>query len=416
MEVPRLRDYFTLTSQQESITQEMHYIPGSSPYAVDLHQLPKIRTGATTIAANVWLSVADASTLFTIEIETSPSTWQACTLTTSAPGTLEAQFQIATTATFPYSPRIIFNATYAGKQVRITYTGMGSEPLAGYLQWLFDFASRQQLAGPIQLIDQETNNSGWYDGRGTADQTVYATPSNMAYVSDTLDVLTFDGLTLDFGLTGNCEVAGFTNANYWKRILIELDHNGSAWTVSTSESSESSAQGSLTTPDVDFTKIVVGYIDVQNTGVTATAGEVEDIASGNVQQMAQNDRPSLCEHTVRVSGALTSGNDIVVPFAPHNAIRIYGVGMFVDDSGSAGSTTIDIHKGNAGDSAGATIFSSAPTVAAAAGADGKDYATGADFSTTAVTSADWLRFHLDSVATDAEDLTITVYYHIERDL
>lgn len=417
MEVPRLRDFFTLSAQKESISNEMYYIPGASPYAIDLHQLPMIRSTATNISENVWLSIADASAGITVEIETSPSVWQACTLTTTSPGALEAQFQIADTGTFPYSPRIIFNVSYAGKQVRVTYTGMGSEPLARYLQWLFDFAGRIQLSGPIQLIDQAAYNSGWYDGDGTADKTVYATPTNIFYMSAGLDRLTFPGLVLDFGASGNCEVAAFSNATYWKRILIELSHNGSTWSVSTTESSEAASQGALAVPSTfDEKKVVVGHIDVQNDGTTGAVGRVNDIASGNIQQWVYSERPPICEHTVRIKGPLVAGTDIDTPFAPHNAIRVYGVGIYVNDAGSASSTTLDIHLCNSGSPAGATIFSTAPTVAADSGVAGKDYVTGSDLSTTAVTGADWLRFHLDSIATGADGLTITVYYHVERDL
>jgi len=286
MQKPRLKDFFELTSQKDTISQETKTIPIGSPYAINLDQLPQIRTGATSILGNVWLSVADATTLVTVEVETSPSTWQACTLTESpSPSALEVFFQLADPTIFPYSPRLIFNSARAGQDARVSYTGMGSVPLAQYYQRLFNLCELIQQSAPICMVDMEVYNFGRYDGGGTASKEVYATPSNVMIVGIDRSVLSFPGVMLDFDLGGNAEVSGFSTTLYWKRILVYIDVSGTTWTVSIVESAEQQLRTNLVTPAIDTSKTLLGYVDVQNSGTISVAGEISPIEFTNIQGM-----------------------------------------------------------------------------------------------------------------------------------
>lgn len=285
--VPRLRDFFALSGQQESISNETHVIPFLTPYVVDLDQLPKVRSSASNILENVWLSVADATGIITVEIETSPSTWQVATITESAsPGSLEVHFQISKPLVTPYSPRMVFNSANKGQNVRVSYTGMGTVPLARYFQQLFEVIVIAKLAGAVNIVDMQTYNNGLYDDQGEATTEVWAAPSNIAIIGTGGDYGVFPGLTLDFGAGGNVEVAAFSNANYWKRVVVNIDFTApSTWTLYTQESSEAASQGALSLPSIDFQYTTIGYVDVQNDGTTGVAGSILDITDTNTQSM-----------------------------------------------------------------------------------------------------------------------------------
>lgn len=416
--IPRLRDFFDLTNQQESISQELHTIPGSTPYVADLDQLPLIRTGATSIIDNVWLSVADAETLVTVEVETSPDVWEVMSLTESEfPAELEVFFQLAEPLTFPYSPRIIVNSTHAEQQIRITYTGMGSVPLARYFQQLYNVVESLQKAVLPVMIDMATYNFGRYDGRGTASKEVLVISSDAAFVGKNRAVVAFPGLTLDFDSSGNAEVAAFTNSLYWKRILISLDCDGSSWTVTTTESDEQQFQTNLVTPTIEPSLTTIGYIDVQNSGITGVEGEIYAIGASQIQGMVLlfHDNPET--HPLRYWGEINTG-EVDVPYAPFQAGILDGFGVFLKESGSAGQTRVNIYVCSDADPTGESVFVDAGSqaIVTANGAENKVYCPLANFKSSLLlfTSDQWFRFVIEEAATDAKHLYVTLHLRLQR--
>lgn len=406
---PRLRDYFSLASQQEAISNETHTIPVQSPYSIFLHQIPKVATAATGIVTNAWVSVAQAALYLTVEIETSTGVWETATLTDTTPGVLEAQVQLANSL-FPYSTQIFFAAAYAGKAVRVSYTGFGSTPLARYLTRLFVGLESVLNTSLPQMIDMATYNGGRMDGQGTATTEVLVTPSSLLLPGASVP---FPGVTLDFGSGGNVEVSAFTNANYWKRCLVYVAYSG-GWSYSLDESAEAASQGALITPTDDVTKTLLGVVDVQNDGTTGSAGHVTAIPASRItSQVRVSSGGVLQSHTLRVYGSPGAG-ELDVPFAPHAAGELVTFGIYLDDSGSAGQTRIDVKLCSSSDRAGTSVFTSSATQAiiTASGQEELDVCSGADFATTAFTANNWFRFTAEEWATDAADIQVTLYYRL----
>lgn len=414
--IPALKDYMDLPGLQEAISQETHPISETSPYAIDLDQLPKIRTGASTVLENVWLSVADAETLVTVEIETSTDTWEEADVVDSAyPGTLEVYFQIADTESYPYSPRLIFNSAYAGLQVRVSYTGMGSVPLARYFNQLYTMFTLLLKSSSISVIDMATYNNGRFDGYGLATTEVWAAPSDIMVLGTDGSASPFPGLLIDFGSGGDGEVAAFTNASYWKRILVSLDYDGSTWSVVTSESAEAQFQVDLVTPNIDHTYTILAYIDVQNDGTTGTAGAIEDLEEDNITRMFSQGINNPTPHIVRYYGNLETG-DVDVPFAPFQAGQLVSFGIFLGDSGSSGQTRVNVLLCSSSDRTGTTVFTSSSEQAIITASSQEELAVCplANFSTIDFDADNWFRFVIEEVATDANNLQCCLYHRMLR--
>ena len=130
-----LVDYLDLPDGGHVLTEESHVI--SATGHVDLYELPKILSSATNATENVWLSVSEAAALITVEYDNG-GTWTALTLTDTTPTADEYAVQCADGVKYPYSPRLLFHTDLAGASVRVTYTGLGSVPLAAWFTTLSD--------------------------------------------------------------------------------------------------------------------------------------------------------------------------------------------------------------------------------------------------------------------------------------
>lgn len=414
---PRLRDYFALTSQQESLSQETHTISEASPYFADLDQIPKIASAATNVNDNEWVNTTQANALMTIEIETSPATWQAATIVaSSSPGALEVYLQIKETATFPYSPRMIFNSAYAGDQVRVTYTGFGSAPLAKYFEVLFQTVEALSASGTVTLIESSLYNNGNFDGFGDASTSCYATPSQLMYAGHENLPASFPGLTLAFGSAGNAEVAAFTNADYWKRILLRLSYNGTVWSLITQESAESVSQAGLTTPTPAGSG-VIGYVDVQNDGTPAVAGSILDLDTDNLIPITHLQAKPTVSHQLQKDGTITVSQYVGYWFPGKNG-NLTGMTLFSPDSGTAGTTRVNIFLCSIADQTGATIFTSTaeqPQFAAGgAGVAALDSTPAADILTPAFTTTGYYRCIVEVAPTAGTDLFLVLHAELNE--
>ena len=104
-----------------SVAGETHSIPVSAPYAVYIDRIPKISSTGTSFRDNTYVSVADMATAGI----TCTIAGGAATITTNAaPSAGEAYFQI-TNSDYPFSTKIGFNATDAGKAFVVLKNGYG---------------------------------------------------------------------------------------------------------------------------------------------------------------------------------------------------------------------------------------------------------------------------------------------------
>jgi len=415
MTYPDLRDFLAIAGQHESLTQEIQVIASASPYAADLDQVPQVKTGISTLLENVWVDVTTASGLITVEIETAPSVWTAATLVESAsPAANQVYFQLVNSTTFPFSPRMIFNSAHAGQRVRTSYEGWGSVPLAKYMITLWSQLEQALNALPPRLVSDETYNYGRLDGGGVASTSCYVTSSQQELIGEDFSQGIFDTDTeADFSTGGNCEVAIFTNADYWRRIIVALDYNGSSWSFETVESAEASSQGGLTTPDLPLQFIPVGIVDVQNDGNTSAAGHVLAIPSSQVTPVSVGKQATIHRHDFEYYGALVADEEVCVPFFPGYAGELRGVTILIQDSGTSGSTIVDVLLADSGDPTGTTMFTGAAkaTIASDSGNVGTVKVTGSDLTNVTFTASQWIRIKFTStVAVSAENLKGSLIY------
>ena len=113
-----------------------------------------------------------------------------------------------------------------------------------------------------------------------------------------------------------------------------------------------------------------------------------------------------------VSGAHWLGgaqNGLVFIRVEYN-LTLTAAKLYVADIGSSGTLDVDIKKSSAGGGAFATIFSTRPTVAVAAGAHA--VSTNAVLSTVALVAGDILRLDVITPQTDCEDFQVYLTYEI----
>ena len=185
-----LVDYLDLPDGGHVLTEESHVI--SATAHVDLYELPKILSSATNATENVWLSVSEAAALITVEYDDG-GTWTALTLTDTTPTAAEYAVQCADGVKYPYSPRLLFHTDLAGASVRVTYTGLGSVPLAAWFTTLEAKLDRLTATGELSLFAADTS------GIGMTTRDVYLSPSRQLVIGSTGLSAMFPGEVVSFG-------------------------------------------------------------------------------------------------------------------------------------------------------------------------------------------------------------------------
>jgi hypothetical protein len=186
---------------------------------------------------------------------------------------------------------------------------------------------------------------------------LYLTPAHQAFVGTDGGRAVFTGLEIDCDDSGNGEVAAFTNAYYWKRVIFGLDYESSAWALVTQESAEAETQAALVTPQCDPRYWWVVSIDVQNTGVTGAAGEIAAIAQDDIEAMPSVLITPLESFRIEYDGAILLGTDMAFIF-PGRAGYVTSLSLMCDTPGSAGTTNLQLYRCNAADTVGTALLSS----------------------------------------------------------
>lgn len=105
-------------------------------------------------------------------------------------------------------------------------------------------------------------------------------------------------------------------------------------------------------------------------------------------------------------GALTGIAYVRVSYS----LTLTSAKLYVPDIGTSGTLTVDVQKSSAGGGAFATIFSTKPSVAVAAGAHG--VSTNGVLSTTALVAGDILRLDTTVVQTGCDEFHLYLSYEV----
>jgi hypothetical protein len=283
---PTLKTHFNISGGSEAISNETIPIPSSTPYQIALAQIPQGKTGVTAIADNEYDGVSIGSVL-TVEVndgtDAAPS-WTARTPTdSSSPTSAQVYVHLADEV---WSSQLAFNVADAGKNCRVTYTGWGSPLLIEHINRLVDHVGRLEAWLPLSMHSEGSYNRAWFSPEsselGNNSERVYVCQAGctLAFISDDL---TWNGGWADFDTGGNCEIAAFTNADYWRKIYLYLYDNSGTLTLDTVEGTEAATKGAATEPDAPTLEhIKIGIIAVQNDGTTATVGRILAIPQADI--------------------------------------------------------------------------------------------------------------------------------------
>ena len=367
-----------------SISNESHTVPVGSPYSIRFDEVPQVNSSATSFRNNTWVDVAEATGLITITVGGAGRT----IVTNQSPSSGEVYLQICE-SDFPVSAKLIFHSSDAGGAMLATYTGFGSNNDAPPITALQNAITRLESFPFLRMVSSNTYSAGSFDNSVSDDKEVYALPSGYQLsFSDGLHE--WAGGFLDFDASGNCEVANFTNADYWKRIGVWLFISGGNLTPTTMESAEAASQGALADPsDYASEGFFLGYVDVQNDGTTGAAGKILAIANAKIDSQVMVGFSStmqtqpVFEFTWEVDGSLIADTDVAGPWFPGFAGTIQELSAICADTGSGGSDlVIDC---NISGTSMYSVSGTKPTITANSGTYQTDTST--DMGTTTFTDS-----------------------------
>ena len=162
------------------------------------------------------------------------------------------------------------------------------------------------LNPPLYAESASTHTLG-----GLADNTeVYVRASQ--YVIVLTSELFWLGDWADFGNTGNCEVAAFSDADYYKHIALGLIENGGSLEFETTESAESATSEALDDPpEYVGTWQHIANIIVQNNGVTGVAGSINAITQSNITAFGILPYGTLPDYPLALNNGGTNNESLV---------------------------------------------------------------------------------------------------------
>jgi hypothetical protein len=332
---PKIESYLDLELEVDVI-DEAQYIPVTGDYVVELDYIPKVTTGAY----NLWVDLATFLSVsgFTATVEGNPRT----PVVTRPPGADEVFIGISQK---PMSTRLIFPVGDKGKTALISYKGLYSN--ADCLIHHREIAAIQRIEEYpwLKMLALLSYSLGRFDDSVENDKKIWVTKSGFALIGRDGSIGYFPGMELNFGAGGNAEVGAFTTADYWKRLRISLDYDGS-WIISVSESAEADLQTNLVTPSPIPGWISLGYIDVQNTGVTGTPGEILAITQDNIfsDLILFNIEPTPFKTEFWGDLKPAEGQLFGSPFCPGYPGTIESFVLSAETPGTAGDTKLDLLK------------------------------------------------------------------------
>lgn len=271
-EFQNIRDVLDIPLAGESVEHYGYQVSGDF---INLPQVPKI----STTALNTWVDLATAEAYFTTAEVYSGGGWVALTATDTLPVTT-TQYYLHI-ADKPYSNRLYVHADHQEKQFHFVYTGIGTL-VAAYIMQALQNAINESIKGFPRLYSEGYYAEGRYDASMPDTQRIrLVLPS--AYFQFLSNNVVGVSLWLNFAVAQVLEIGAFTNADYWKRILLYAYDDAGSFDIDKIESAESATQGALVTPDRPSTDhYYLGYFDVQNNGTTGLGGEFLDIEQDNI--------------------------------------------------------------------------------------------------------------------------------------
>lgn len=397
------------TAKGGTSATETHRIPVSAPYAVLLSRIPRCSELSSSVIDNAFTTIAAFRAECSLTINGTPATIiSGATPTASG----EVAFQIIQGDQWRFSPKVTFHSSDAGKTAVFTYFGFMSNADSRYLDQIRNAVNRLEDLPPCAILSMNTHDGGAFLN-GTADSTsVYVTGTRGA-VDTGNGLLAFAGGALD--LTADAtQVSAFSDVDGYKSIAVYLQYISGALALRIAESAESATKP--TTPTIaDADGWLCGAVIVQGDG-TGNAGGIETIAQSDcfsLWNMAGGGNSSSA--TVPVSfalwGALQAGEALdVMQVVPTNAV-IQRVTVVLEESGSAGSTVIDIQtkaSGGAWTSRYATT-NDMPTIPYTAGDEAVVDSPGTDMTDAAMSAGTLIKAVCESVATGAANGRVTVW-------
>ncbi len=378
-----------------------------------LPQVPKVSDNAS----NRWVDLATALTHFVVAEVNNGGSWDPITLVSSLPVS-EAQGYLHI-ADRRLSNRIYVHPNHRGKQFHVQYTGIGSLISAYIIDRLYKGINRIEDGLWLSAFSLKEYSLGRWDSTEDNDKKVWISPSNGFILGINGEYAQFPGLEADFSEGGNCEIAEFSNAVYWKRILLAIDYDGS-WIFLKKESDEEASRDDLETPSIEHGWHCICTIDVQNDGNVGVVGAIEAIQQTHIAKHAVSfyDRPIPL--TFIYSGTLLTGELF-------DNVQSPGVGgeitRFVltagEDTGTSGETRLNIFKHSESDPTGISLFSDPalmPIIDSSAGEYAVDITQQDDFiaSERVFTSDNSFRVMIEEASPNARDFTGILWLRLHK--
>jgi hypothetical protein len=357
------------------VVDEIRVVTGSY---ISCTQIPKVSDAAD----NFWESTSAASANISVLSVYSGGSWIPLTISGTLPVTTSQYYLDAVTN--QYSNRIYVHADYEGCDVHITYIGLGSLIEASTINTIISTITNSLPGRHLYPYSTSSYSNGAFDDSIADTTQIYLTASQNPIVSGGV-FYSRNGAFLEFGAGGDCEVAAFTNATYWKRITVSLR----AGVITTHESDEYAFQEDL--PDyIDTSGYTIFYVDVQNNGTTGVTGAIVDIQQSVIQYIDIAQQTTvLVPLWLKNFGALEDGGLFDSVVAPGKSGEIDSFVFSCEDTpGDSGTTILNIYAHTPGDDVGVSIFdapANQPTIAVSGGSYQIDITPAADFDQTQLT-------------------------------
>ena len=394
----------------ESIVGETHTIRVNSPYEIRLESIPKVKSTATSVFSNTYVSLAEMATAgISLTIDGNPATLTA----SSTPAAGEVYFQLIEGGERMFSTKLSFNAADAGLVVVANYTGFASQVDAHWREIVKDAVTRLETYAPCSLLSLNTYSGGEFndtvdDGTGIV---ILGSPGILRFSTGSYNWATS---TESLSAAGDMQVGAFTDVDGWKRIGIYLIDNSGTVESRITETAESATQIGLAAVTAYSTEaLYCGYVDVQGDS-TGVAGGIEDIPQGQcISQPVTMLSSSLQGGGTQYFIFQAYGNPLALVGLtldqaqyPVSAGRILNIFLCCDDMGTAGNDLlIDVKV------SGVSLFAVAgdkPVLVAGAGTYQRNTTPAVDLLDAAFTATDYVTAHVDTAPDDAEHVTLIV--------
>lgn len=260
------------------------------------------------------------------------------------------------------------------------------------------------LNPPLYVESEDTHTQS-----GSSDSTrAYIKASH--YALDLGTAQFYGGEWAEFGVGGNCIVAAFSNADYYKHIALGLYESGGVLTLTTTESAESATEVGLADPPTYSGRWKhLANIIVQNDGTTGTAGKILTIAQADISCVGLT-VPLWAPQvplTMRIKGGLVTG-EIDVPYVvPFNG-TIQSVTVLLQDTGNDDNDDLLVDV-NINDTTIFAIAGDQPEILANTGTNQSVIVTADDMNVTTFSEGDIISLVIDTAPDESEDISCTLW-------